>query len=113
MQATESWGTHKETFDELTKECNRFGMHTVTFRHMLPPLSYHWSHRPGVCCMSFHKRGWDLSSFVAQGSPDPEVCSVVSECRDTTSPGLVSGGMADTGHDGRPAGTSELHSSTS
>lgn len=72
--------------------------------------SHHLSRRPGVCCRSSRRRGWDRSSSVAQSSPAPGVLSAASDCRDTYSPGLVSAGTACTGRDGMPADTGGLHS---
>lgn len=72
--------------------------------------SHHSSRRPGVCCRSSRRRGWDRSSSVAQSNPAPGVLSAASDRRDTYSPGLVSAGTTCTGHDGMPADTGGLHS---
>lgn len=75
--------------------------------------SHRWNHRAGVCCMSFHRRGWDQSSFCVRNNPIPGVWSVASDRRDTSSPGSGSEGTVDTDRGGTPAGTGELHSLTS
>lgn len=77
------------------------------------PISHHWNHRAAVCCMSFHRRGWDQNRFCVRNNPIPGVWSVGSDCRDMSSPGSGSGGTADTDHGGTPAGTGELHTLTS
>lgn len=74
---------------------------------------YRWSHRPGVGCRSFHRRGWHQSRLVAQSSPAPGVWPVASACRDTSSPGSGSAGTVGTGRGGTAAGTGELRSSAS